>query len=130
MAKVRYSLTRRARALRSDPTEAEKRLWHLLRREALAGYRFRRQHPVAPYIMDFACLSAQLVVEADGGQHCDSLHDRERDAFLEQAGWRVLRFWNNEIFQNEEGVLGRILEVLRERSPHPNPPPAKLGEGG
>ncbi|EME69826.1 putative restriction endonuclease-like protein [Paramagnetospirillum caucaseum] len=83
MARLSPGLRKRARVLRSEPTEAEKRLWRLLRRDALGGFRFRRQHPVAPYILDFACVAARLVVEADGGQHCGSLHDRERDAFLE-----------------------------------------------
>ncbi|WP_096702039.1 DUF559 domain-containing protein [Magnetospirillum sp. 15-1] len=129
MAKVRRSLTRRARALRSDPTEAERRLWRLLRREPLAGWRFRRQHPVDPYILDFACIAARLAIEADGGQHDGSTRDVDRTAYLEAAGWRVLRFWNNEILGNGEGVLLRILEALRERGPHPDPPPTELGEG-
>jgi len=129
MAKVRRALTRRARALRSNPTEAEKRLWRLLRCESMAGWHFRRQHPVDPCILDFACISARLAVEADGGQHDGSRHDRVRDAFLEAAGWRVLRFWNNEILENGEGVLSRILQILRERGLHPGPPPARLGEG-
>ncbi|WP_239988711.1 endonuclease domain-containing protein [Paramagnetospirillum kuznetsovii] len=129
VAKLDNRLKKNARALRSDPTETEKRLWRLLRRGSLDGYRFRRQHPVHPYILDFACLAAKLAVEADGGQHCESSRDHARTAFLERAGWRVLRFWNNEILENEAGVLRHILDMLRERCPHPSPPPAEPGEG-
>jgi primosomal protein N' (replication factor Y) len=98
----------------------------MLRQQQL-GYRFRRQFPIPPYIVDFICLEARLIVEADGGQHAlPGDHDR-RDAFLSSKGWRVLRFWNNDILQNRDGVFQPIAEAL-EQSPHPDPPPL-AGEG-
>ena len=119
-----------ARNLRRNMTEAERVLWRELRRDGL-GWRFRRQFPIPPYIADFACLEARLVVEADGGQHNrPGDHDR-RDADLRAQGWRVLRFWNNEIFANRPGVLQTIAEALGPWPsvyPHPGPPP-QAGEG-
>src|SRR5271168_5144692 len=98
------TVTRRARILRRRPTDAERRLWHFLRRDQL-GFRFRRQFPIPPYFVDFACVEAKLVIEADGSQHAlPGDHDR-RDAFLTSRGWRVLRFWNNDILTNRDGVL-------------------------
>lgn len=105
--------TQRARELRRDMTDAERLLWRHLRASQL-GYRFRRQHPIGPYIVDFACLSAKLVIELDGGQHADSASDAHRDAFLRRQGFRVLRFWNNEVLQNPEGALGMILQQLSD----------------
>ncbi len=130
----------RARALRSNLTEAERRLWLALRRQALASLKFRRQVPLGPYIVDFCCLPLGMVVEADGGQHNDSAEDRVRDAWLRGEGFTVLRFWNNEIFENLSGVLQVIaataeqleaeLQVRRGLGgeglhPHPNPPPSR-----
>jgi hydrogenase maturation protease len=112
-------MTKMARRLRTDPTEAERALWRLLRGEAFAGWKFRRQHPVERYVLDFACASEKLAIEADGGQHCDSGHDEERDALLSAAGWRVLRFWNNHILGNAEGVAGIILGALQQSPPLP-----------
>ena len=101
----------RARELRNNATDTERALWHLLRDKQL-GWRFRRQFVIAPYIVDFACPEARLVIEADGGQHAEpGDHDR-RDAFLEEKGWRILRFWNNEIVENRDGIATCILEVL------------------
>ena len=100
-------VTRRARALRLCPTDAERRLWHFLRRDQL-GFRFRRQFPIPPYFADFACVEAKLIIEADGSQHAiPGEHDR-RDAFLASRGWRVLRFWNNDILEDRTGVLQTI----------------------
>jgi very-short-patch-repair endonuclease len=93
---------------------AEHRLWQALRSDAL-GVAFRRQHPVAPYVVDFACVSARLIVEVDGGQHGGEA-DAARDAALRAAGWRVLRFWNDDVLTNLEGVVHRIAEVVREGS--------------
>jgi very-short-patch-repair endonuclease len=87
---------------------AELRLWRLLRDRRLSGFKFRRQVPVGPYTVDFLCVGAKLIVEADGSQHADSLRDTIRDAYLEGQGWKVLRFWNNEVSQNREGVLETI----------------------
>ena len=119
-----------ARELRRNLTEAEQVLWKELRKYSL-GWRFRRQFPIPPYIVDFACIDARLIIEAEGGQHAEpGEHDR-RDSELRQQGWRVLRFWNNEIVQNREGVLRIIADTLgppHDRSPHPNPPPL-AGEG-
>ena len=108
----------RARALRAAMTPAERRLWQALRKKQL-GARFRRQAPVGPYIADFLSLDARLIVEVDGGQHgtdAGRQHDARRTAFLEGKGFRVLRFWNNEVTGNLEGVLTRIAEALAEGS--------------
>src|SRR5215470_16583960 len=102
-----------ARKLRRDATDAERRLWAALRDRRLAGYRFRRQHPIGPFIADFACTKHQLIIEADGGQHSGSVADHRRTEWLTQRGWRVLRFWNNDILTNTEGVLAVILAALR-----------------
>jgi very-short-patch-repair endonuclease len=109
--------------MRSAPTDAENRLWQILRAKRLAAYKFKRQLVIDDYIVDFACLQRRLIVEADGGQHAESARDVHRDAYLRAQGFRVLRFWNNEISENEEGVLTRILESLQ--SPLPNPSPAE-----
>jgi very-short-patch-repair endonuclease len=90
-------------------TDAERILWRHLRNRAL-GVTFRRQHPIEPYVADFACLTAHLVIEVDGGQHAGSERDLVRAAFLKGEGFRVLRFWNNEVLGNTASVL----EVIRE----------------
>jgi primosomal protein N' (replication factor Y) len=116
----------RGRDLRRHQTKAERALWTLLHNPQLARWRFRRQHPIPPYIVDFACPRARLIVEADGIQHApDNSHDRKRDAFLVRQGWHLLRFWNDEILGSPDHVLERIRLSL---DPHPNPPP--LREGG
>ena len=112
----------RARAMRGAPTVAERRLWRLLRDKRLNGLRFRRQVPVAPYIVDFLCVGAKLIVEADGSQHAESRRDEVRDAYLASQSWKVLRFWNSEVLLNREGVLETILANIawpRGASPHP-----------
>ncbi len=93
-------------------------MWSGLRHDQL-GCRFRRQHPVPPYIVDFACVEAKLIVEVDGGQHTDS-HDQVRDENLKLQGWRVIRFWNNEVLENRDGVLQVIAAALAASS---KPPP-------
>jgi len=103
--------TRRARELRSAMTDAERALWQALRRRRL-GARFRRQVPLGPYIVDFACLEQKLAVEVDGGQHAESEYDAGRDAWLRAHGFRVLRFWNNEVLANLEGVATVIYEAV------------------
>jgi very-short-patch-repair endonuclease len=114
----------RARSLRRDMTEAEMKLWALLRE--IDGFKFRRQAPIGLYIVDFVCHAATLIIEADGGQH-DLESDREvpRTEFLEREGYRVLRFWNNEVLSNLEGVHTVISAALGEISPSPNPPPSR-----
>ena len=121
---LRKSLTRTARRLRSDPTEAEKHLWHVLRSKSL-GVKFRRQAVIGRYIVDFACFEKKLVVEVDGGQHCESQRDITRDEWLSNQGFKVLRFWNNDVFANLEGLFQKIEECL---IPPPGPPPP--GGGG
>ncbi len=102
----------RARELRRDATDAERRLWAALRDRRLRGHRFRRQHPIGDYIVDFACTRHRIIVEADGGQHAGNDADKRRTAWLESEGWRVLRFWNNDILANTEVVVQTILEKL------------------
>jgi very-short-patch-repair endonuclease len=116
----------RARQLCGNLTDAERVLWRELRQHQL-GARFRRQFPIPPYIVDFACLEAKLIVEADGGQHATSRYDESRDARLTAKGWRILRLWNNDILSNRAGVLQIIAEALGTY-PYPNPPPL-AGEG-
>lgn len=119
----------RARALREAPTDAESLLWYYLRDRRLANHKFRRQRPIGPYFADFACLEARLIVELDGGQHAEAArYDESRTRFMEAQGFRVLRFWNNEVLAKKNAVLGRILQVLLEGSPHPSPLP-QAGEG-
>lgn len=102
-----------ARKLRKQLTEAEQRLWSRLRYRQLDGARFRRQAPIGPYIADFFCPAAKLIVELDGGQHAERQdRDDARTQWLAERGYKVVRFWNNEIFENIEGVLLKIQEVL------------------
>jgi len=107
------TLLARARAMRRDPSDAEQVLWRHLRARQLAGYKFRRQVVIGRYIVDFVCIDAGLVVEADGGQHAGhAAYDARRSAELAARGYRVLRFWNNEILGDIDSVLGRILMEL------------------
>jgi len=101
----------RARDLRRNGTKAEAVLWRRLRNRGLAGAKFRRQHPIGPYFADLCCVEMMLVVEVDGGQHQPD-RDAKRTAFLEEKGFLVLRFWNNDVLTNPEGVLQRIEEAL------------------
>ena len=120
----------RARALRANSTDAEKSLWQRLRSRQIGGYKFRRQHPVGSYFADFACVEAQLIIELDGGQHVlphNQSHDLTRTRALTDAGFQVLRFWNNDVLTPTEAVLQLILDALANRCPHPNPLPQ--GEG-
>ena len=105
-----------ARRLRKNPTDAESRLWLHLRQKQLGGFRFRRQVPLGPYVADFVCQSEKLVVEVDGGQHADRIEDdARRSTWLAANGYRVLRFWNNDVLGNTEGVLETILRALERR---------------
>ncbi len=108
----------RARRLRKNPTEAERRLWARLRRYQLdGGCQFRRQAPIGRYVVDFACFERGLVVEVDGGQHAwREAADADRTAWLEGEGFRVLRFWNNEVLGNTDGVVAAILDALRAQN--------------
>jgi len=105
--------TSRARQLRVRQTEAERLLWFLLRDRRLNGAKFRRQVPIGNYIVDFVCQEAKLIVELDGGQHADQVeYDTARSKWLAGVGYRVLRFWNNDLTENEEGVLTAIFNEL------------------
>jgi very-short-patch-repair endonuclease len=114
-----------ARKLRASATEPERLLRKILRRRGLEGHRFRRQRPIGEYVVDFVCLERRVVIELDGGQHqADrAAHDAARTAFLQRAGLRVLRFWNNELVGCPEGVAEAILEACRAARP-PQPPRA------
>lgn len=107
---------KRARHLREAATDAEHLLWRHLRSQQLHGYKFRRQYPIAGYIADFACVSARLVVELDGGQHLDAAnYDSERTRIIEMHGYQVLRFWNNDVLLHLPDVLEKIWHALHER---------------
>ena len=111
----------RARDLRHNMTDAERELWRILRNRQFAHTKFRRQVPVGPYIADFLCYDARLIVEADGGQHAESANDAERDAWLAAQGFRTLRFRNNDILTNPEGVAMAIDVALSEQEPLTRP---------
>lgn len=102
-----------AKSLRKSLTEVEKILWRELRAKRFANYKFRRQHPIGKYIADFACLKSKLIIELDGEQHgIQASYDNVRTKFLESRGFKILRFWNNDVLENKEGVLQTILYTL------------------
>ena len=114
--------TQRSRELRNNATPAERKLWSALGKRQLCGVRFNRQVVIRPYICDLVARSARLVIEIDGGQHGQSVgYDKARTAFLEAKGYRVLRFWNNEVLANIDGVVETIRQSLE------NAPPARAG---
>jgi very-short-patch-repair endonuclease len=131
MGVVRRTISPHAARLRREMTDAERALWFKLRNRRLQGFKFKSQWTLGPYVADFCCLEARLVVEADGGQHNEK-RDARRTAWLKQQGFRVIRFWNNDVLTNLDGVLEVILETLKkeekEQDPHPNPLP-QAGEG-
>src|SRR5215468_11681049 len=113
----------RSRNLRRDMTKAEQRLWQMLRSQQTEGHRFRRQVPIGGFIADFVCLAARLIVEINGGQHDPSSEaEARRTFFLESERYRVLRFWNNEVLDNPEGVRAIIAEALHQGSSSPTRP--------
>lgn len=112
----------RQRELRRNATEAEKLLWSKLRNRQLDGRKFRRQSPIDQYIVDFVSESAKVIVELDGGQHASQLEaDAERTRALESMGYLVIRFWNNEVMENIDGVLLEIRDTIRRSSTHDVP---------
>jgi very-short-patch-repair endonuclease len=122
-------MNERARSLRRNQTDAERKLWHHLRDRRLDGWKFRRQHPVGPYVLDLYCADARLVIELDGGQHdfdAHRNHDEARTAYLEKQGIKVIRFWNNDVMENALSVLEAIRGAL---GPSPQPSPRERGEG-
>jgi very-short-patch-repair endonuclease len=118
----------RARSLRQNMTEADRRVWQRLRSRQMHGYRFRRQVPIGRYIADFVCHDARLIVEIDGGQHDPSSSpEAARSGFLQNEGYRILRFWNNEVLANLDGVHATIADALAGITP--TPPSPIEGEG-
>ncbi|PWK84340.1 endonuclease domain-containing protein [Fulvimonas soli] len=121
----------RARSLRTKQTDAEQHLWRRLRNRQPQGWKFRRQHEIDRYIVDFACPDAALVVELDGSQRDGQMaYDEVRTRKLENLGYRVLRFWDNDVLTDIEGVLEAILEALASPAPHPDPLPGGEREQG
>jgi very-short-patch-repair endonuclease len=112
---LKGNLTKIARGLRNNATEAEKFLWYMLRLKNL-GVKFRRQIEVGPYVVDFVCFEKRLIIEIDGGQHANSENDKIRDKWLRAEGFEVLRFWNHDVLGNRDGVLERITEKLNASS--------------
>ncbi len=135
---MRHPLRDLARQLRKDMTDTDRFVWSKIRKKQFAGYRFRRQRPLGPFIVDFVCLEARLVLELDGGQHAvQQDEDAARTRWLEEHGFRVLRFWNIDVFKEWESVEAVIVKALIDtrdepptrlpQSPPPCPPPAKPG---
>jgi very-short-patch-repair endonuclease len=125
--------TKRARQLRNNATDAERKLWSHLSHRQLGGHKFSRERPIGPFICDFLCRERGLVIEVDGGQHSESNADLPRTTFLRSEGLTILRFWNDEVLTNMDGVLTTILASL-ERLPawtgrsNPQPLPQAGGE--
>ena len=115
-----------ARPLRRRMTDAERTIWFAVRNRRLGGFKFKRQWTISRYVVDFCCLERGLVVEIDGGHHSDKT-DAHRTRELNRLGYRVIRYWNNDVLQNREGVLTDLLSRL-QTSPHPGPLP-RAGEG-
>ena len=128
MTKPKVTAAKRefARQLRANLTECERLLWRRLRNRQLSGFKFRRQHPLPPYVLDFYCVELGLAVELDGGQHYDEAgqaKDRRRTDYLRQQGLEVLRFSNLDVLHNLDGVLAELLRLAGTLTPHPNPLP-------
>jgi very-short-patch-repair endonuclease len=127
--RMRMVTKQNSRSLRREMTGAEKLLWRHLRMRQFEGYKFRRQHPLGNYIADFVCLEAMLVLEVDGGQHAESAdNDAARTQWLEAKGLHVIRFWNNEVLNNIDGVKIAIWNYLSKLQPPSQPSPCQ-GEG-
>jgi very-short-patch-repair endonuclease len=121
MRGANFIKTERARELRSAQTDAEKRLWNRLRARQVNGYKFVRQEPIGQFVVDFVCRERRLIVEVDGGQHATDPRDAMRDRWLIDHGYRVLRFWNNDVLSNTDGVLEAIASALSaDDPPHPD----------
>jgi very-short-patch-repair endonuclease len=125
------TMTARARKLRGNMTEAEARLWRALRRDQLNGLNFRRQHPIGPFTLDFYCSSLRLAIELDGGQHASQKQaDERRTRFLSEKRIAVVRYWNNDIFDNLPGVLADLVVVVEKRASELTPSPTLPLSGG
>ena len=124
--RIKPYLKELARNMRKNPTDAERLLWQHIRNFKIKGVKFRRQEPIGRYIVDFVNYEERIVIELDGGQHAiDKENDQIRDNWLKAEGFKVLRFWNNEVFENLEGVL----EVMRKELLSPSPNPSHQGRG-
>jgi very-short-patch-repair endonuclease len=106
-----------ARYMRAQPTEAERRLWSLLRNRRLVEFKFRRQVPIGNYVVDILCAERHLIVELDGGQHAENAYDTARDHWLAEQGFRILRIWNNDMLARPNAVLDAIFTTLEEQRP-------------
>ncbi len=128
-AMTKPKLLSNAKILRTQQTEAEQRLWYHLRAHRFMGLKFKRQKPMGRYIVDFVCMEQMLIIELDGGQHSEQVeYDQQRDAWLRSQGYTVLRFWNNAVMQELDGVLEQIrLMIILE--PSPLAPLPRAGEG-
>jgi very-short-patch-repair endonuclease len=103
-----------AKTLRKHMTDAEGRLWYCLRAHRFHGFKFKRQMPLGPYIVDFVSFTYRVIIEVDGGQHADNARDESRDRWLASQGFSVLRFWNNDVLKNTAGVLEELERVLKD----------------
>ena len=111
-----------AKVLRKNFTDTERLLWKYLRSKQIGGYKFRRQEPVGSYVVDFVCQEKRIVIEVDGGQHStERKRDNERDKWLKGQGYKVLRFWNNEVSANIEGSIKSNTRLFESPSPYPSP---------
>jgi very-short-patch-repair endonuclease len=121
LTRIRPLTKTHARQLRTAMTDAERRLWQSLRLRQFSGYKFRRQHPLGHYVVDFACLEVKLVIEVDGGQHGERQdYDASRTEWLRKKGFRVVRFWNHEVMNDIEAVQAVIWKALHEGSQPPS----------
>ena len=110
--------TKKARALRSNMTDAERRLWQQLKRRQVATVKFRRQQPIGPFIVDFVCFERRVIIEVDGGQHAEKVaYDERRTRWLEAQGYRVMRFWNNDVLANVGEVTQVIFDTVEQSPP-------------
>ena len=127
MLRYKPLIRARVRGLRRRQTDAEKKLWQFLRARQLNETKFRRQYPIGQFVVDFCCPKHRLVVELDGGQHATQIQkDRQRTEVLNQRGYHVLRFWDDEVLKNTEAVLQAIASVMQ--NPYPNPLPGRERE--
>ena len=130
---MKKNIITNARKLRKQMTEAERKLWQILRGRRLRGYRFRKQVPLEKYVVDFLCHEARIIIELDGGQHNkakEAIYDQQRTKWLNEQGYLVQRFWNNEVLQQIETVSGVILDLCTKRTPPSFPSPTKDGGKG
>jgi adenine-specific DNA-methyltransferase len=126
MPRIAPYLQSSAKRLRRDQTDAELKFWMRLRSRQIKGLKFRRQHSIGPYIVDFCCLEKKIVVEIDGGQHAEQTEeDQRRTNYLSKCGFRVLRYWNHDVLKFTDVVLEDILNSINRPYPHPSPLPER-----